>query len=260
MAFEIERAAILISMSTCVANAMTDPMGPKVSIAQLLQHYLRESAAMMMASHHIRKFGLAAAIRRHLHLYQSLLESAKSGSFAFASQMNRCDATTEEKIKLAQLWRATCNATGALLTEIRRTLADGNGSRPMSASLQILTFLERASKGEYPCVRDDGVVVMPEWAERRGSKRFVVTIPAVLRFGGQRLQTTIENMSADGLGLHGANCVAATEPVILELAAGARLSGTIVWSDANRIGIKLTNAIHAGAPTLNKLLRAEPSD
>jgi PilZ domain len=259
MAFEVERAAILISMSTCVANAMTDPKGPTVSITQLLQHYPRESAELMMASHHIRKFGLAEAIRRHLRLYQSRLESAKSASLALASQMNRCDATAEEKTKLARLWRATCSATGVLLTEIRRTLADDSGSQPMSTSLQILTLLERVSTGEYPCVRYDGVVVMPDWAERRSSTRFVVSIPAVLRFGGQRVETTIENMSADGLGLHGANGGVAAEPVILELAVGARLSGIIVWSNANRMGIKLTNAIHADAPTLNKLLRAEPT-
>jgi hypothetical protein len=213
----------------------------------------------MMASHHIRKFGLAETIRRHLGLYQSQLESAKAGSLAFASQMNWYDATAEETTKLAQLWRTTCSATRILLSEIRRTLADGSDSQPMSASLQILTLLERASAGEYPCVRYDGIVVMPEWAERRVSKRFVGRIPAVLRFGTQRVQTTIENMSADGLGLHGADGGGAAEPVILELAVGARLSGTIIWSNANRMGIKLTNAIHADAPTLNRLLRAEPS-
>ncbi|MGE0626564.1 MAG: PilZ domain-containing protein [Hyphomicrobiaceae bacterium] len=154
-----------------------------------------------------------------------------------------------ESYRLCDMWQATAGAGLLALYEI-------DGSEFLSAAAgtpdriaDVCDALILARDGGQP-FQDNGVPAIPEWAEQRLSRRFLLNMPAFLTCQGRRSDVMVLNISGSGMGLDFVKDARSGDLVSVELQNGRRFIGTIVWVQCNHAGLRFRRALRLTDPLL----------
>jgi hypothetical protein len=112
----------------------------------------------------------------------------------------------------------------------------------------LISLLEQAIRGDSP--GGAGGLEMPQWAERRESRRVQVCCPAAIIRAGRRQSGILRNISTTGIGLETAGGLEIGENIVVRTGQSCSLEGTVVWSSGAEAGIKLRRTIQSDDPRL----------
>ena len=121
---------------------------------------------------------------------------------------------------------------------------------PAPETSQIMVLLDKAILGDCDLLDDRGEVIMPHWAERRGSARVPVHCPAFLFQGALQQNVVLRDISTKGLGLDEVRDVSTGDHVIVQAGQWLSVDGTIVWCRGTRAAIQLLQPIYSDDPRM----------
>ena len=98
-------------------------------------------------------------------------------------------------------------------------------------------LLTNVLAGKHPCLDRDGNLSVPNWAERRGSKRYPCRVEVTVVSERQAQTGILKNFSAEGLGITGLSGFEMNERVTVKRIVGDDISGHIQRIDENWTGV-----------------------
>jgi hypothetical protein len=168
------------------------------------------------------------------------------GQLKFALHLTPCppipklgltDATTKPPIAFVNVWRPLCGEMRMMmLVLIELDLL--RGSIELSRLLEVEGLLKAARYGGTPCIRSDGLVMVPGWHDSRLDRRVPVGITVQLTVGAKQQKVLLKDVSIGGAGLEGCPPTNIGTVASLELPDGRHLHGTVVWCHGHHIGFK----------------------
>ncbi len=250
----VERACISAAMSGCVANAIADRV-TRIEPREIILHFPRESARLLIASQRIGRFFGGAAVCSALRAFDEEIALAKAITVEFAGSGFGPPKVGAEG-GVAAPWRRACAAGHELLSAISQALADNHIQGLAQEASPLLQLLEDVSEGRYPMLDGNGHVTLPHWAEDRDYKRVPVKCPVVVSTGrGDQQWALLRDISVKGLGLEGVEGLALADPVAVEVVGSLSLAGAVAWVAEERAGVKLARPLHADTPGLSFLVK-----
>ncbi|WP_337660050.1 PilZ domain-containing protein [Anderseniella sp. Alg231-50] len=109
-------------------------------------------------------------------------------------------------------------------------------------------LLSNVLSGKHPCLDRSGRLSVPNWAERRGSKRYPCRVEVSV-VSEQRTQSgTIKNFSAEGLGITGLSGIGINERVTIKRVVGDDITGRIQRIDKNWAGVVMDKGLFFDDP------------
>jgi hypothetical protein len=121
----------------------------------------------------------------------------------------------------------------------------GNQSYDLSLPAGLLS---NVLAGKHPCLDRDGRLSVPNWAERRGSKRYPCRVEVSVVSKRQTQPGTIRNFSAEGLGITGLSGFEVNEKVTVKRAVGDDITGRIQRIDKNWTGFVMDKGLYFDDP------------
>lgn len=157
-------------------------------------------------------------------------------------------------------WRQLAQAWQPLSGELRLFLLVLADMEPVRSSAQLARLLEieglvkSTRYGGTPCVRTDGVVLVPGWLDRRSDRRVPVGISVRLDCGRGYQRVTLNDVSVSGAGLSSCPSLKSGTPVTLELPNGRVLTGRSAWCHGNTVGVRFTLPLEEADPLFVEIL------
>ena len=157
-------------------------------------------------------------------------------------------------------WRLLAQAWQPLSGELRLFLLVLADMEPLRSSAQFARLLEieglvkSTRYGGTPCVRTDGMVLVPGWLDRRSDRRIPVGISVRLECGRGYQRVTLNDISVSGAGLSSCPSLKSGTPVTLELPNGRTLSGRSAWCHGNSVGIRFLLPLEEADPLFVDIL------
>jgi hypothetical protein len=256
---EVFRTSILIAACAGLANALWLKSVPARS-RLLITFYPRDSAKLMLASSRIGRSYPASPLTDVLTDFHSALSKAKQSTLEFAAASFAPGDGSEPRMRdLASRWSKSAAAGARLLRELHWLIALHCMSEPdeeRDALLELLDDVDASSR----CLLDpEGGIRLPQWAERRQMWRVCVLAPAVLIEDGRQHAVVVRDMSPIGLGIEH-TCELASDIEVAVDVGQLRLTGTVIWSEQGRAGIKLTRPLSGPAAELAFCTRLSRTD
>jgi PilZ domain len=112
------------------------------------------------------------------------------------------------------------------------------GDEQVSRLLETERLLKGAWCGGTPCIRSDGFVVVPGWADARSDRRCAINSAVWVHSVAGRHDAALKNISTTGLGLTLQDAVGIGTDITIEFADGLRLSGVVQWSNGPEFGVQ----------------------
>ncbi len=109
-------------------------------------------------------------------------------------------------------------------------------------------LLNNVLAGKHPCLDRAGNLSVPNWAERRGSKRYPCLVEVTVVSQRQTQSGMLKNFSAEGLGITGLSGFEMNEKVIVKRIVGDDISGRIQRSDKIWTGVLMDKALFFDDP------------
>lgn len=242
-------SAPMISTVSCLANLLEAEKPSDVSMS-LLGHF------MPIGSDTI---GQALSELRGDHRFFSLTQAWHhlDGQLRLATALTRalCAANTSEPRRsrvdveaVADAWRRAARLCLVLHSKTANKLTADGVTTDIAAERSTLALLEDAANGGIGCLDADGLISIPERAERRLSTRAKVSVPVNICVHSINHSATITDASATGLGLWSDTPLAAGTSITVRMPDERELFGTIIWSLGNRAGIRLATNLLANDP------------
>lgn len=258
--------AVAVAASISSARAYLRPVVAGLEIAHYLPGEPRLASA---ASVSICNPGLTPTTLRQLADFNALVEAARSMMMAVAERegctlenmasVPKTRVRDGDWINVSGLWRRSAAVGDTVSNAVHDLCANGDvqhADRPSSLS----RLIQSICAGESPCVDRIGRIVYPQWAERRQSERRQLNTPAELSIVSgsdvlARIDVTIRDASEGGLGLRAIDidrhhCVRQGARAIVTLKSARRFDGFLVWVDADRVGLRLTEPLFPSDPLL----------
>jgi hypothetical protein len=132
------------------------------------------------------------------------------------------------------------------------------GTDHASRSLEIQHVVECAGLGETPCIRSDGIVLIPGWLDLRTEARIPVGASVWLTTQNWRQRVTLKDLSVAGAGLASCPSLTLGADVTIELPSGNPLHGSVMWSIGGNIGVRFrsrlpeTSSVYQSIRTLSR--------
>lgn len=248
---ELLNAAMLIAVTSSVLNSLerkplSNPLTPAVSnfvpihtsfFATATERILTECANADLCGalrNYNARLQFALMLNRHLHS-------------KFTAHTDAGEADVEI---LSDAWRRMCKAAMQLNTSINDALAPNGGKNSPDSEAWLISILSKAELGGAPCVDEQGNVSVTGWAERRREKRVMVGYSARVAIGTREFEGKILDASASGLCFLGR--AEEGQVVAIGLADGRKISGTVVWFEGDRFGVRFDSPLSPHDPLLNR--------
>lgn len=155
-----------------------------------------------------------------------------------------------ELVQLVDLWQRACvlaNVVTHQLYDIEH-IDDPVRNHKLISTQQLI---KDAISGKCPCVRRDGTVYVPGLLDQRRDERHALGWTVWLDAGGTRERATLQDISAGGMGL----TVRPGHPIgaliAVQLSNARCLTGVVVWSQKDRIGVRLLQPLSPTDPLLS---------
>ncbi len=109
-------------------------------------------------------------------------------------------------------------------------------------------LLSNVLSGKHPCLDRSGRLSVPNWAERRGSKRYPCRVEVSVVSERRTQPGTIKNFSAEGLGITGLSGFEINEKVTIKRVVGDDITGRIQRIDKNWTGVVMDKGLFFDDP------------
>jgi hypothetical protein len=119
-------------------------------------------------------------------------------------------------------------------------------------------LLSNVLSGKRPCLDRDGRLSVPNWAERRGSKRYPCQVEVSVVSDRQTQSGTVRNFSAEGLGITGLNGFEINEKVTVKRLVGDDIPGRIQRADEDLTGVVMDKGLIFDDPFYNLISKNKP--
>lgn len=154
------------------------------------------------------------------------------------------------QLRACDLWHAAAEVTLLALHVSEDVIGHGRLGLDPDHMDALCDALTAARSGQSP-FQKDGVVSLPEWAERRVGKRTIVNMPAELTDSGQTRAVLVTNASPGGLGLEYVQGLREGELVSITLENGRRFIGRVRWCDGTRAGLAFRKSLRPNDPLIS---------
>jgi len=234
---EILNAAFLVAASASIANYSA-------------VHGLASTANNSMASHLPPPFKdkpdtswTSLAVADHL---QGQLQTL-SETLVLVCEMSRLVASvgsySPDLVVFADSWRRAANQALVIFAQLQEE-PKIKSTEDLQLEVRLAcTLLTAASRGDWPCIDEDGKVNLPVAVERRDSVRAHSGRYAFFDVGGSIQRAMVENVSGKGLGIFGLTGGEPGTTVTLMLAPGSTIDGQIVWVQGKQAGIRFAQPL-----------------
>ena len=128
-------------------------------------------------------------------------------------------------------------------------LVSATGKFTLEHLSEVREFVIGARDGDTPSLVD-GLPRLPDWAERRQSRRVPINVDAELRRRGQTQFVRVRDVSTGGLGIEFCDGLVAGDIVALALGGGRRFVATVAWAHSDRAGLTLATRLRPCDPLL----------
>jgi PilZ domain len=162
------------------------------------------------------------------------------------------DASTNWN-QLAQAWQPLSSELRLFLL-VLADMEPVQSSGQMARLLEIEGLVKSTRYGGTPCVRSDGVVLVPGWLDQRSDRRVPVGISVRLNSGGGYQRVTLNDISVSGAGLSSCPSLKSGTQVTLELPNGRVLNGRSAWCHGNTVGVKFSLPLDESDPLFIEVL------
>jgi hypothetical protein len=135
-------------------------------------------------------------------------------------------------------WQQAASRTLAVLPHLQRELGS-DLTEDLQANIRLAgTLLAAVCRGSWPCLSEDGRIVLPLPVERRENVRVQSGRYVFFEVNGSIQRTLAENVSNCGLGVLGLVGAEPGTPTTLMLGPGSCVHGQIVWVQGKQAGIR----------------------
>lgn len=192
-------------------------------------------------------------VRRLIDRAKQFYDFLEAARVALTVELRSNPATSRRnevlRLRICDLWQSASAAALPPLYEIQ-DLEDYHHAMPAVSTIpQLCEALILAKDGGLP-FHESGTPKLPEWAEQRLSKRYVLNTPAFMTRNGVRSSVIAVNISIQGIGLDLVPKGKPGELISIELETGRRFVGSVVWCENNRAGIRFRKALRPTDPLL----------
>lgn len=246
---ELQNVLILVAITTSITNALECGTGQDLPEAAINAFCPSHSPIfddlmqqLMSECNDITLCGSLQAFDARLRLAQRL-----SQHFQARIATKGCHTVAEIEI-LSDAWRRTCTSALRLIDLFKAFVEPNGGLRRSEPETRLIEILLKAEGGGTPCMGTHGGIEIPGWAERRRESRIQIRQLVIATIGNRSHEVTIHDASQRGLGLVGAANTG--QHVTLTLSDGRKITGTVVWSQEGRFGMRLDLPLTLADPLL----------
>lgn len=243
---EVARVCVLAGLSLGISNAMAH-QDERVNARELIAFYPRESAPLILASSRLKRFFPMLCLDAVLRQFHNAVAAAKAETMALAALGFELPVNLSNgEPALVAAWKHASIAGLALISALHEAIACLGFAGSADEDTQLREFISAAIAGRYT-LDANGSIAMPEWAERRQSRRLPVHCAAILIHKGQEQAVTVRDISTRGLGIEGGQNLVPADTISIVM-HGVFLKGTIAWVTHARAGVRLERPIHSDDP------------
>ena len=152
--------------------------------------------------------------------------------------------------QMAAVWRKLCDDCNEAVQELEPETRWRLSGMYTSNTLTLGKFLRDAAAGGFSCVNVIGEVTLPVLPQRRRTQRFTLSQPCKIVVQGQTFVGVTKEVSKTGLSLECEHQLTLRQPVTVELRAGRKFKGLIVWIKDQKLGIQFENPLDEGDPLI----------
>jgi hypothetical protein len=116
-----------------------------------------------------------------------------------------------------------------------------------------------AWSGGTPCIRSDNVVILPCWLNRRNERRIHLSLPTWIVTRDGKYRTILKDLSASGAGIEDCPGLRIGSEVSIEFPGSPDLSGAVIWSHGNSVGVKFSKRLSEDCPAIIKAISIDRS-
>jgi hypothetical protein len=179
--------------------------------------------------------------------YAQLTEVRQNTPLDAATWATDGKATSVDWPELGGRWLPLCRkARLILLTLCECELLRGTDQD--ARLFEIEGLAKNACYGGTPCIRADGMVMVPGWLDHRRDTRIPVGTAIWIHTKSGRHRAVLKDVSAAGFGLSACPSLTVNAEVVAELPSGTTIHGVVVWSHGGNIGLRLADRLSATSP------------
>ena len=245
---EVQNIAILTAITASALNFYGG--STPHAIAKDVGRYLPAEPVILPVL--FRRLATSATPANARYLFENLATHLRHAKRFLRSFMSPSPdgRSREQAAELCATWRMVAESALLALYEIDR-ISDHEPSSDWQRSFQLLNdVLIAARDGGAPCLIE-GRPAMPTWAQRRRHHRVPVNMDAAIRYHGKSRAVRVTDLSQGGLGLDRAEGLKVGEIVLVTLAIGRRMIGSVVWTNGARVGITFSSELAADDPLIS---------
>ena len=245
-------AALLTATIASFANALHLP-GIVRTQAELQMYLPRDTVVLSGFRRWASEAGLSGNAAESVSAFFADLGPARRQMqryFTDANAIGLDRAGALHRMTLTSAWRGACRSAAAA---VRHVASETEGGLPdlYTLSAGVLgRILNAAANGDTPCIGANGQPFLPALPQRRNSTRRYLGQSARVTAAGRTMQAYVRDVSAGGFGLEQIPAFDPGQVLSIELAAGRRFTGTVMWSKAGRAGIRLNRTLTPNDPLL----------
>lgn len=208
---------------------------------------------MLASSGWLRDSGLEPETIEDVEVYFEELRPARAlldCFFADAVKLGCSRAEVLHRSDLTASWQLASRGAAIAVKSLDRSLRFSLPELYAETVPVLVSLLNSSAGGLHPCIDAAGHPFMPELPQRRRSARKGLFQECSVQHSKRTVRALVRDISAGGLGLDGIAGLRAGELVVVDLDAGRRLLGTIVWVKGRLSGIKFSTQLPPNDPLL----------
>ena len=228
--------ATAVTASLVTARAMLRPLSPQYSA---LSYLPPDPALLSNAAMHVTGLNLPRSFKSASNDFYASLAVAKAATVEIQTAQDQTTAASgKDWMSLSGEWRRSA-ALALTAGDEAHDLSSAGADQVLGHWPELRLLLAAVRDGDSPCVSTDGHIVCPSWADRRGSQRKTLGMPAWHCAGERKRRVTLADISQTGFGLSDCSGITAGDHVAVEMTSGRVLSGVVMWARADRAGVRL---------------------
>jgi hypothetical protein len=253
LATEFLTSALLTAVTTSMVSANAGQRQFKV-IGPIVDYLpaLPETFAGLTGDYDARFF--TPTLTKSLAAYYTQLRRALAVTPNDTESWTGSAATrTTDWGKMTTVWQPLCGEARLMLLALCEfDLLTDTDQEPRL--LEIAQLIKMARYGGTPCIRSDGIVIVPGWLDGRREVRIPIgaTVWIETRHGRQR--SVLKDMSLNGMGLSSCPTLAIGNEITVTLPNGTPVQGIVTWCHGGFVGARFAQRMTEADPAYRSAL------
>lgn len=249
---ETHLAALQTATVTSAVNALryAGRLENPIEIMNFIPH---RPPLMLASSGWLRDAGLEPETIEDVEVFFEELRPARAyldRFFADAASVGCARAEVLHRSDLTASWQIAARGAAIAVKSLDRSLRFSLPELYSETVPVLVSLLNSSAEGLHPCIDAAGRPFMPELPQRRRSARKGLFQECTVQHSRRTVRALVRDISSGGLGLDGIAGLRAGEMVIVDLDAGRRLMGTVIWVKERLSGVKFSVPLPPNDPLL----------